>query len=170
MKVAFRLALVVVSTAVLYRGLFTQLRVAHVAADVFLLLAVVAGLTGGPERGAAMGFLAGLSFDLLLQSPLGLTALAYCIVGFAAGRYQLSVVRSSRRRLMLTTGIASALGYGFYIVVGSVLGQHMARDHIGTYIGVVALFNAVLAPLAARALRWAWDDTSRPAVYPTRAT
>lgn len=158
MRVGFRVALVVVSTAVLYRGLFTQLRVAQVAADVFLLLAVVAGLTGGPERGAVMGFVSGLAFDLLLTTPLGLTALAYCVVGWVAGRYQASVVRSSRRRLMVTTTLASAMGYGLYIAIGWVLGQHMLRDGLSTYIVVVAIANGLLAPLAARALRWAWDE------------
>src|SRR4051812_41013516 len=122
-KIAFRVGLVVLSAAVLQRGLFSQLRIGHVTADVFLLLAVVGGLVAGPDRGAIMGFVSGLTFDLLLQSPLGLTALTYCVVGFVAGRYQLSVTRSSRWRLMASVGIGSAMGYGLLVLVGWVLGQ-----------------------------------------------
>ena len=156
-KIAFRIALVVLSTAVLQRGLFSQLRIGGVTADVFLLLAVVGGLVAGPDRGAIMGFLSGLTLDLLLQSPLGLTALTYCVVGFVSGRYQLSVTRSSRARLMLSTGVGSAMGYGMLVVVGWVLGQHnMLTDRLPGVLLVVGTANALLAPLAVRVLRWAW--------------
>ena len=156
-KIAFRVGLVVLSTAVLQRGLFSQLRIGHVTADIFLLLAVVGGLTAGPDRGAVMGFISGLTLDLLLQSPLGLTALTYCVVGFVSGRYQLSVTRSSRWRLMLSTGIGSAMGYGLLVVVGWVLGQHnMLTARLPLVLVVVGGANALFAPVAVRVLRWAW--------------
>lgn len=157
LKIAFRIGLVVLSAAVLQRGLFSQLRIGGITADLFLLLAVVGGLTAGPDRGAVMGFISGLTIDLLLQSPLGLTALTYCVVGFVSGRYQLSVTRSSRWRLMLTTGVASALGYGLLVVVGWVLGQrNMLTDRLPAVLLMVGVTNALLAPLAVRVLRWAW--------------
>ena len=158
-KIVFRVGLVVLSAAVLQRGLFSQLRVAHVAADVFLLLAVVGGLTCGPDRGAVMGFVSGLALDLLLQSPLGLTAMTYCVVGFVCGRYQLSVTRSSRARLMLSTGIASSLGCGLLVLVGWVLGQHnMLTERLPVVLLVVGVANALLAPIAKRVIQWAWDQ------------
>lgn len=166
MKVTFRVTLIVISAAVLQRGLFSQLRIAHVAGDILLLLAIAAGITGGPDRGAIMGFVCGLTLDLLLQSPLGLTALTYCLVGFVAGRYQISVVRSSRWRPMFTAAVGSAMGYGLYILLGWMLGQrNMLANHLPTIILVVSLINGLLAPLAVRVMRWAWDEPTS-AAYP----
>lgn len=159
MRLAFRFGLVLLSSVVLYLVVFRHLRVAGVAVDVFLLLAVVGGLVLGPDRGAITGFVAGLALDLLGQWPLGLLALSYCLVGWTAGRYQSSVVRSSRLRLMVTTGAFSAMGWGLTAVVGWVLGQkNMVSEHLAVVVVVVAVANGLLAPLAARALRWAWDE------------
>jgi rod shape-determining protein MreD len=165
MKVAFRVGVVMLSASVLQYGVLSQLPLLGVRADVLLLLAIAGGLALGPDRGAVVGFVAGLTFDLFLQSPLGLRALVFCVVGFVAGRYQLSVTRSSRRRLMVTTGLASALGYGLLVIVGWVLGQrNMLTDHLVAIIAVVSLVNALFAPVAVRVLRWAWDEPVRAAV------
>ena len=160
-KVAFRVALVLVSAAVLQRGVFSQLRIAHVAADVLLLLAIAAGIAGGPDRGATMGFVCGLTLDLMLQTPVGLTALSYCIIGFVAGRYQLSVTRSSQWRLRFTVGVGSAMGYGLLVGLGWVMGQrNMLSSRLPVILLVVGLFNAVLGPLAVKIMRWAFDQRS----------
>lgn len=167
MRAAFRTGLVLLSAAVLVVGLLPHVRPVGVAVDVLLLFAVVAGLTGGPERGAIVGFAAGLTLDLLVMSgPVGMAGVAYCIVGFVAGRYQLSVVRSSRMRLMVTTGLASALGYALLVALGWVMGQrNMVSDRLWIIVAVIAGANALLAPLAARIEHWAWDDSRHPA-YP----
>lgn len=159
MKIAFRMGVVVLSAAVLQRGLVSQLPIFGVRGDLLLLLAIIGGLTLGPDRGAIVGFVCGLSMDLFLQSPLGLRALVFCLVGFVAGRYQLSVTRSSRLRLMVTVAFASVSGYGLLVVVGWVLGQrNMLTDRLPLILLVVALINAVLAPLAVIVTRWAWNE------------
>lgn len=159
MKIAFRMGVVLLSVAVLQVGVMAQLPIAGVSADLLILLAVVGGLTLGPDRGAIVGFAAGLSYDIFLQSPLGLRALVFCLVGFVAGRYQASVTRSSRARLMATVAFATASGYGLLAVVGWVLGQrNMITDRLPLIIVVVSIFNAVLAPLAVRVVRWAWNE------------
>ena len=159
MKIAFRMGVVVLSAAVLQRGLISQLPIFGVRGDILVLLAIVGGLTLGPDRGAIVGFACGLSMDLLLQSPLGLYALVYCLIGFVAGRYQLSVTRTSRVRLMVTVAFASISCYGLLVVVGWVLGQrNMLTERLPLILVVVALINAVLAPLAVIVTRWAWNE------------
>jgi rod shape-determining protein MreD len=165
-KVAFRCTLVVFTAMVLQRGLFTQLRVAGAVADVMLLLTICAGLAVGADRGARMGFTLGLAMDLLLQGPLGITALTFAVIGFVAGRYQGSVVRSGRVRTMLTVGAASALGYLLYVLVGWVLGQrNMLEANVVVIVVVVSVANMVLAGLGLRVIRWAFNETSTSA-YP----
>ena len=160
MKTVFRTGVVLLSAAVLQRGLFSQLPIAGVRGDLLILLAIVAGLTLGPDRGAIVGFASGLILDLFLPgSPLGLRALVFCLVGFVAGRYQASVTRSSRLRLMVTVAFATVSGYVLLAVVGWVLGQRgMLTDRLPIVLLVVAIINAVLAPVAVRAVRWAFDE------------
>lgn len=159
MKPAVRIALLLVSAAVLQRAVFSQLRVADVAADVFLLLALVAGMTGGPDRGAVVGFFSGLVLDLMLQTPLGLSAFVYCVAGFVAGRTQGSVLRANRFFPALLVATLSAAAVALYAAVSEVLGQTAAvTSRLPAIMAVVALANVILYPVARRLLTWAWDD------------
>ena len=63
----------------------SRLEVFGVQGDLMLLVAVAAGLAAGPDRGATLGFAAGITFDLLLQSPFGLSALTYALVAYLVG-------------------------------------------------------------------------------------
>ncbi len=53
--------------------------------QVVLALAAASGVPGGAERGAWMGFVLGVMFDLGTAAPLGQHALAFGLAGFTAG-------------------------------------------------------------------------------------
>jgi rod shape-determining protein MreD len=159
MKAAFRVTIVVLSAAVLQVGLFSQLPIFGVKGILLLCLAVVSGTTLGPERGAIIGFMCGLMMDLLTVTPLGLCCMVFTVVGFAGGRYQLSVTRTSTLRVMVTAFVGSVAALVLLVLVGYVLGQrNMLTGHLPAILVVVSAINALLAPLAARVLRWAWDE------------
>jgi rod shape-determining protein MreD len=144
---------------VLQVSLVAQLPLFGVTGDVMLLLGIAAGLVGGPERGAIVGFVSGLTFDLLLHSPFGLSALAYSLVGYGVGSFQTTVLRATRWIPILCTAIASAIGILVFALVGEVLGQDSYLGlHLVPIVAVVVLFNSLLSPLAVRALRWALHD------------
>ena len=150
MKSAARITFVLFSAAVLQRGLFSQLRVAGVSVDVFLLIAIAAGMMLGPERGAILGFFAGLTLDLLVQTPLGLSALVYCLVGYGMGRLQGTVLRANRLWPLVLVAASSAAAVALYAVVAEVLGQSNAiSPHLPVTMLVVAIGNAIL-------YRWSW--------------
>lgn len=163
MKVGFRVVLVVLTTAVLYRGLFVQLPIMGVIAVPLLLIAIAAGIAGGPDRGAMVGFFAGLIYDLLLPlAPVGLGALSFCIVGFVVGRYQATVVRSATWLKMAIATLASAGGMLLYVGVGLLVNQeNFLQRPIWPIIVVVSVINGLLSPLAVRIMRWAFDISSR---------
>lgn len=163
MKVAFRVSLVLLCTAVLYRGLFVQLPVMGVIAVPLLLIAIAAGIAGGPDRGAMVGFFAGLTYDLLLPlAPIGLSALAFCIVGYALGRYQATVVRSAVWVKMGIATLASAGGMVLYIAVGQLVSQeNFLQRPVWPTVLVVSVINGLLAPLAVRVMQWAFDLSAR---------
>jgi len=166
MKPVVRVALVLITAAVLEQGL-SVLRVDGVAADVLLLVAVSAGIVGGPDLGALIGFFAGLTMDLLLTAPMGLAALAYCLSGYAVGMLHGTSVRASRWQGPVLAAVGSALGTVGYVLLARMVGRTGLFDtHLVTVVLVVSLVNAVLAPWAIRLMRWALGDAvpSRAAI------
>jgi rod shape-determining protein MreD len=149
---------------VLHTAVFPQLRVFGVAADVLLLLAVTSGIAAGPEAGAVMGFTAGLLADCFLQTPFGLSALAYCLVGWGVGSFQTRIMHATWWIPVLTAALASAIGVLLFVVLGLVVGQDQLWSwRVVPILSMTSLWAAVLSPLATRAVRWAlMVDSQRP--------
>ena len=133
----------------------SRIEVFEVRGDLMLLIAVAAGLAAGPDRGAVVGFAAGISFDLLLQSPFGLSALTYALVAYVAGSLQDSVLRASWWIPVATAATASTLGVILYGVFGSVVGEDLLGLPLLRIALVVGVLNAVAAPAVLRIVRWA---------------
>jgi len=159
MKVAIQVGLVVLSAAVLQRGVFSQLGMAGVVIEVLLIVAIAAGLSAGDQAGAITGFAAGLSLDLLHpDGPLGLFALTYAIVGWFVGRYQSSVVRSSRWLPVVAAVVATIGANVLYVVLSLLVDQRdLLTSRLLPVILVTSVGSAVLILPAVRVLRWAWD-------------
>ena len=156
-----RVAIVLLTVTVLERGLASQLRIDGAAADLLLLMAIAGGMVGGPDNGAIVGFFAGLSLDLLVQTPLGLGALVYCITGYLVGLAQSAVVRSSRLQPVFLVAAASVFGIALYVLVSLVVGRSgLINQHMLVVIAVVAGVNSLLIPVANQAMRWALGDSS----------
>lgn len=145
------LAAVVVQTSVA-----PELRVLGVAVDVLLLLAVVAGIAGGPDHGALVGFVAGALADLFVQTPFGLSALAYCLTGYLAGALHGTVLPASPLAPVATAGLGCAVGVVLFATIGAVVGQAglLELDVLRVAL-VVGLAGALLSPVALRVVRWA---------------
>jgi rod shape-determining protein MreD len=150
-----KLPLVLLLFLVLHLTVLDHLRLFGVSPDAMLLLAVAAGIVGGPRAGALMGFAAGITLDLFLETPMGLSALVFCLVGYAVGNIQGGVLRASWWIPVLTTLVASAAGELLYAVVATVVGEpHLVTTHLLVVAAVVGLFNALGAPIALRLVRW----------------
>ena len=156
-----KVAAVVVGGLVLQVCLFASFSFEGARPDVMILLAIAAGFIGGPDRGAIVGFTAGLAYDVVLSTPLGLTALVYTLVGYLVGTISAGILKSSRWVGPAIAAGASAAGMLLYAVVGTLLGQSsFDGPSLGAIITVVAVINALFAPFAIRAIRWASDETS----------
>ena len=132
-----------------------RLRVFGAGPDIMLLLAVMAGIVGGPRVGALFGFAAGIVLDLFLQTLMGLSALVFCLVGYAVGNIQGGVLRAAWWIPIVTTLVASVAGVLFYALVATVVGQpHLVTTHLLVVAAVVGIFNALAAPFALRMVRW----------------
>lgn len=156
---AGKVAAVVLGAWVLQVCLFGRFSFEGARPDVMVLIAIAAGFVAGPERGAVVGFAAGLSIDLLLATPLGLSALVYTLVGYLVGRVSASVVRDSWWNSPIVVGVGSAAAMVLYALMGKIVGvPTLEGPALGAIVTVVAVLNAILSPLAVRALRWATAD------------
>ncbi len=151
-----RLAAVILVGLVLQVCLFSKFSYDGARPDVMVLLAIAGGFVMGSERGAVVGFSAGLAFDVLLTTPLGLSALVYTLVAYGVGAIGGSVLRSSLWIGPLVAIVGSAAGMLLYAVVAQVFGlAAFAGPPLTAIVVVVSAVNAVLAPVAVRAMRWA---------------
>ena len=151
-----RLPFVLFVALVLHQSVFTVTRVGDVHPRVMLVVAVAGGFLAGSERGAVIGFGAGLLADLFVETPFGLSALAYALVGFGVGALQSGILRAAWWIGPLTALAASFAGVLLYALLGALIGQaHFVSPRLVTVAAGVGVMNAVLAPVVVRAMGWA---------------
>lgn len=145
-----RIALLMVVAIVIETSLGSDLRVLRVAPDLMVVISICAGLAGGTEAGAWVGFWAGLLTDAFLPStPLGLSALTYCLVAAAMGALRVSFLQDRRSLLPLAGLIGTGAAVLFFVLAGDVLGQTQllgsGRSWLLRVVVVESLWSAVLA-------------------------
>jgi rod shape-determining protein MreD len=156
-----KVALVIFTAVLLQVTVVAKLPIAEVRGDIVLLVAIAAGLESDGEHGAIVGFFAGLTFDLLLDTPVGLSALSYALVGFVVGTLQSKVLRATWWIPVLVTMLASALGVLIFALLDQVLGQATVDPaRLPAIVGVVAVLNGLLSRPARWAMRHALSDSS----------
>ena len=152
-----RSGLVLFSVFVLQVGLLDGLRIAGRAPEPLLVTAVAGGLVGGWWRGLRFGFVAGLLYDLVAGTPLGLAAFAYALVAATAG-----LLTGYTVRMWWLAPPFVALGLSVYVFAGEVVGQdHLFDDRFLLTLGVVELWSVLLAAPTLLLVRWAWAGTTR---------
>ncbi len=158
--VAVRTSLVFVVALTVQLGIAPSAGVFDVQGDLMLLIAIAAGVASGPDRGAAIGFASGIAYDLMLQTPFGLSALTYALVAYLVGGLQDSVLRAAWWIPVDTATAASAMGVILYGVVATVLGEELIGLELVRIAVVVAILNTVAAPLVVKAMRWATGSSN----------
>jgi rod shape-determining protein MreD len=140
-----------------------NLRVFGVAVDILLLLTIGAAIAGGAERGAAVGFACGVLADCFLQTPFGLSALTYALVGYGVGVFQTGVLHSSWWIPAITAAVASVVAVVGFVLLGLVVGQEqLLSTHVLQVASVLAVLHALLAPPVVRLMRWALAESRTP--------
>ena len=157
-----RLLLLVVMIVIVQVTIFPHLRLFGVVPDLGLLVAIAVGYQEGPEAGALIGFVAGFGYDLFLETPIGLNALAYALVGYGVGVLEAGLFRSPRwlpSFLGLLGGLAGGLLFiavGVLAGVEAVKGSHAVQDVL-----LAALYDALLAPVVFFLVRKVLGDPDR---------
>lgn len=152
-----RLGVIALVTVLLQVGVPNQIVIGGAHPDMFLLLAISAGLVAGPQRGAAMGFTLGLVADVLVQTPYGLSSLCYVLVAFAVG---LAAGTVTTRPTLGFQAVAAFLGGTggtlLFAGLGTLIGQpSVPRHQLVVVAAVVGVSCVLLANLACRLIEWA---------------
>jgi rod shape-determining protein MreD len=160
LTVAVRTSFILITLLTLQLGVLNGLTLFGVQADLMLLAAIAGGIAAGPERGAAIGFASGLLYDLMLQTPFGLSALTYALMAYLVGSLQDSVLRAAWWIPVATATAASFLGVILYGVLGTVLGESEVGWELLKIALVVAFLNTLFAPVVVKAMRWATGSSN----------
>ncbi len=151
-----RLALVALVASVVQVGVLNQIVVAGAHADLFLILAISAGLAAGPQRGSVMAFALGLVADLFVQMPYGLSSLCYVLVAFGVGLVIGNPTGRPPVSVQLGAAfVAGALGTLLYAGLATLIGQpSVPKLELVDIVAVVSLSCVLFAVPAYRVMEW----------------
>ncbi len=150
-----RLVLVLLIIISFQTTLFAEMRPFGVAAQLVLLFVVVSGSINGSTIGALTGLIAGLMYDFILPTPVGLTSLALGLAGATAGLLTYFFHEPTWWMRLITVGVVSLLGEIYYPLAQTVVGLdgwlqlRIIKDAL-----VVAVCNLALSPIAILVCRW----------------
>ncbi len=157
-----RTTVLVVVAVLLQVTLVADLSLLGVRPELLLLVIGATALVAGPSKGCIVGFWAGLAYDMFLQTPFGMVALVYSIVGYGAGQARQVVVDhhgSVRAGLLAGTTV---VGVVLHASVALLLDEAAVSAGRVLWITIVAGFvNGALARPAARVVAWAVRDDER---------
>jgi rod shape-determining protein MreD len=143
-----RLALLLIAIVLIQTTILPYLRVFDVVADLGLVATVAVAYREGPETGAIFGFAAGLSMDLFLQTPLGLSALAYALTGYLIGILQGGMLRSAWWVSPVLGAFGGIIGGLLFIGIGALVGQEQLFALRSLRVVLLAgLLDAIVAPI-----------------------
>lgn len=138
-RTALVIGLTVVLAVVIQTTLFGRLRV--VTPDLVLLIGILLALTRvRPEAVLGVAFISGLIVDLLGASLLGLRAVVYTVVAYAAIRTR-ERAELGRVTIAIWAGLLTLVGVVLLILIGTLFGQV-------SLLGENAVSRMILVPLA----------------------
>ncbi len=150
-----RLVLVLLIIISFQTTLFAEMRPFGVAAQLVLLFVVVSGSINGSTIGALTGLIAGLMYDFILPTPVGLTSLALGLAGATAGLLTYFFHEPTWWMRLITVGVVSLLGEIYYPLAQTVVGlDGWLQLRIIKVALVVAVCNLALSPIAILVCRW----------------
>lgn len=151
-----RYFLVIITLVVLQTTLFPELRVFGAVPDLLLVAAIAVGYERGPEAGAVFGFAGGLAIDCFLSSPLGVSALAFALVGYGVGIFQSGLLRSSRWIAPVLGGVGGLVGGALWVAIAALAGQdELITGYSARIVVIAAIYDAVMALLIFPFVHWA---------------
>jgi rod shape-determining protein MreD len=137
--------------------------------DLLVLVVVALALVRGPEYGAVLGFVCGLLADVVppADHTVGRLALAYAVVGYAAGLLEDAEERSVLATVLVVAA-CSAAAVVAYAGIGALLGdERITISALRSSLVATVIYDVVLAPFVVPAVSGA-ARRADPAGYGVR--
>ena len=139
----------------LQKTLFVELQPFGVIIQVVMAFAASAGVAGGPERGAMVGFVMGILFDLAIGTPLGSSAISMGLAGYVAGWADVIRIDTTWWIAALFVGLGTAVGEATVPVIRRFTGEQDAfAPELVKIIPVVAVTSAIMSLVLVPLARW----------------
>jgi rod shape-determining protein MreD len=136
----------------------TAFETAHpfgVVVQVALAFCAAGGIPGGAERGAWLGFVVGVMYDLGTAAPLGQHALAYGLAGFVAGLVNAVAVDPHWWLKLIFVALGGATGEFTVPVVNTFVNDNgWQAPHLAKILLVIAVSSAVFSYAFIPLSRW----------------
>lgn len=163
MQRVLRLLLLLIGCVILQTSVFPHLRILDAVPEVALVASIAVAYRSGPETGAVFGFAAGLSVDLFVHTPAGLTALSCAVTAYIVGVLQAGLVRSTPWVAPILAGLGGLFGGFLFVTVGVLVGRdEMLTAHSVQVVLLAAAYDALISPLVFPVARWAAAEPSTP--------
>jgi rod shape-determining protein MreD len=146
-RIALRVA-VIVSVLLIQVCIVNRMHLPLGAPDLLVVVVVAFALVGGRQRGAVLGFFAGLTADVLPPSHhyAGELAFVYTVIGYLAGMLEAGEESS----VLTIIGVVAAASFGvvlLYAVLGDLLGSaHITAGATVHALAGTVVYDVVLAP------------------------
>jgi rod shape-determining protein MreD len=164
--VGLALVLIVPFAALLQVTVAIDFELLRGAPDFLAVVVVSLGLLRGPEAGAVAGFAGGLTFDALAWEPLGLAALVYALVGYAAGRYGERMPRHAPVRPLLAVAVGTVAARVGIVVLAFLLGIDVSWQDAFGAATITSAAETVLLAIPCYPLLRRLTGTRRAHVHP----
>ncbi len=135
-------------------GVMADLPLFGAMGDLMLLVTLATAAVAGPDRGATYGFAAGVLYDLLLDTPFGMSALVYAVVGYALGVFAAWALQPRWWFHVITAVVGSWVAVVLMVVVARVLGLPYPLGDVVRFALVISFWNGLLIVPARKVMRW----------------
>ena len=150
-SVASRLGAIFATVFVLQVSLVPHFRLGGYVIDLPLIVVVLVGLHLNPF----IGFVVGLMIDLALETPFGMTALTFSLVGFAAGSASPHLAERNLIIRSLTVALLGATATALFASFGVLIGlEYVTRRELGAIALVTSAAAIPIATLLSPLIRW----------------
>ena len=134
---------------ILQAGVAPYISIMGAAPNFFLIIVTVAALTNGSDKGALVGFVAGLMLDLMGTGPVGSWALVLSVTGYVTGLLDQHLFAEGWLLPVTVLSFASLIGEFLYLCVVVTLGSELPFfSSIWSLVLPTTLYTIFIAVLA----------------------
>lgn len=132
-------------TYILQTNIFTNLTIAGIKPNLFIIFTVLVGIYVTQKNGVAVGLIVGIIVDALNEPVIGVTAISLGIVGYMAGLFERIFSTESKITIIIMVIFGTLLGEILQYVIQLIINQ--SQLEIVQFIKILsieALYNGLL--------------------------